>query len=177
MLVELQNASDQTGLPDAASIKRWVALTLLRAGDTPAQQAELCVRFVDIDEGAQLNLQFRNIDKATNVLSFPADVTIPTAEHATGTMTASDDKVPRLLGDLVICGPVLAQEALAQGKALADHTTHLVIHGVLHLLGYDHETDSEAQAMEGLEIAILAELGVANPYIQVAELASAQVLS
>lgn len=183
MPVELQNASNQAGLPDGACVSQWVDLTLLRAAQAQARHAELCVRYVDADEGAQLNAQFRNIDRATNVLSFPAELSAANTSGSTDTGSAAtgftelderpiaaapDDNLPMLLGDLVICGPVVAQEAQAQGKTLTDHTTHLIVHGVLHLLGYDHETDNEAQAMESLEISLLAELGIANPYLQAA---------
>jgi probable rRNA maturation factor len=163
MPVELQNASSQSGLPDAAMVNRWVQLTLNRAADQQTQQAELCVRYVDAEEGARLNAQFRQRDNATNVLSFSADLATPGVEMISA---ASDDVLPTLLGDLVICGPVVAQEAAAQNKNLADHVAHMLVHGVLHLLGHDHKTDNEAQAMESLEISLLAELGVANPYQQ-----------
>lgn len=163
MPVELQNASSQPGLPDAAAVNRWVQLTLERAADQQTQQAELCVRYVDIEEGTQLNAQFRHLDKPTNVLSFPADLVTQSNEMIAA---ASDDDLPTLLGDLVICGPVVAQEASDQNKDLADHVAHMLVHGVLHLLGHDHETDNEAQAMESLEVSLLAELGVANPYQQ-----------
>ena len=165
MPVDVQLASQQSGLPDAAAVNRWVELALARAADTQGQEAELCVRYVDADEGQQLNAQFRNVDKATNVLSLPAQMDVQ-ADSADAVAAAPNDTLPLLLGDLVICGPVVAQEAATQGKALTDHVAHMVIHGVLHLLGYDHETDNEAQAMESLEVALLAELGVANPYQQ-----------
>lgn len=163
MPVELQHASDQDGLPDSAAVSQWVELALDRAADTSAQNAELCVRYVDAQEGQQLNAQYRNIDKATNVLSFPSDLDAPVVVEG-AVAAATDDALPALLGDLVICGPVVAQEAATQGKTLTDHVAHMVVHGVLHLLGHDHETDNEAQAMESLEVSLLAELGVANPY-------------
>lgn len=193
MPVELQNVSDQAGLPDADSVRQWVELALSRVDDTQIQNAELCVRFVDTQEGAQLNSQFRNIDKATNVLSFPADVTMESAANpaaaspiaalqiaadpiaADPIAAALQDNLPVLLGDLVVCGPVVAAEAVEQGKALTDHAAHLVVHGVLHLLGYDHETDLEAQAMESLEISLLAELDIANPYVPVEQLPAGQL--
>lgn len=190
MPVELQNVSDQVGLPDATSVRQWVELALSRVDDAQIRNAELCVRFVDADEGAQLNSQFRHIDKATNVLSFPADVTLESAADPVATVPvaavpvaalqmaeAADDNLPVMLGDLVVCGPVVAAEAAEQGKPLADHAAHLVVHGVLHLLGYDHETDLEAQAMESLEISLLAELGIANPYVQETDSATGQVSS
>jgi probable rRNA maturation factor len=98
-----------------------------------------------------MNRQYRGKDYATNVLSFPYE---PSPRDKTG-----------LLGDLVMCPPVIAREAKKQGKPLRDHYAHLTIHGVLHLLGYDHEVAAEAKRMEGLEIRILAGFGIANPYI------------
>ncbi|MCF4837249.1 rRNA maturation RNase YbeY, partial [Acinetobacter baumannii] len=103
----------------------------------------------------QLNLQYREKDKPTNVLSFPSDI--------------PEEVLPMLdalpLGDLVICIPVVLQEALEQKKTAQNHFAHLLVHGVLHLLGYDHETsDEDAEEMEGLEIEILAKLNIANPY-------------
>ncbi len=183
MPVELQNVSSQAGLPDAASVSQWVALALSRVDDAQIRNAELCVRFVDAAEGAQLNAQFRQIDKATNVLSFPADVTLESVANPVAvapmavqqTAAESQDSLPVLLGDLVVCGPVVAAEAVEQGKTLTDHAAHLVVHGVLHLLGYDHETDLEAQAMESLEISLLAELGIANPYVPVTQLPTGQL--
>jgi probable rRNA maturation factor len=102
----------------------------------------------------RLNREFRGLDKPTNVLSFPAP------EVAPGT----SDHEPRPLGDVIIALETLEREAAAEGKAPADHLRHLTIHGLLHLLGYDHETVADAEVMEALEIAILDDLGVANPY-------------
>ena len=111
---------------------------------------ELSIRIVDIAEGRALNRDYRGKDYATNVLSFPAElppgVSLP------------------LIGDLAICAPVVAREAAEQGKDPRDHWAHMTVHGVLHLLGYDHIQDSEAEAMEALETRILAGLGIADPY-------------
>ena len=107
----------------------------------------------------ELNRQWRKKDKPTNVLSFPlaADDAPPPAPGE-----------PRHLGDVVLAREIIATEARAQSKTLGDHFTHLVVHGVLHLLGHDHTNNAEAKRMEGLEIAILAKLGVANPYLTAA---------
>lgn len=113
------------------------------------ETAELCVRIVGADEGRALNARYRGRDAATNVLSFPCDPGVA--------------ELP-LLGDLVLCVDVVAAEARAQGKAEADHYRHLIVHGVLHLLGYDHVSDDDAQVMEAAETAILAGLGIADPY-------------
>ena len=143
--VEVQYAADAEGLPAAADFRRWVVAALGEVAD-----AELAVRVVDREESRRLNATYRGKDAPTNVLSFPADlppgVDLP------------------LLGDIVICAPLVAREADEQHKALADHWAHLTVHGVLHLLGHDHRTDEEAAAMEALETRILAGLGCADPW-------------
>jgi probable rRNA maturation factor len=136
----------RAGLPAAVSFRRWAAA----AAQGRIKRADLAIRLVDAKEGRALNRHYRGKDYATNVLSFPVElppgVTLP------------------LLGDLVICAPVVAKEALEQGKPLAAHYAHLTVHGVLHLLGLDHEDDREAEAMEQLERDILADLGLPDPY-------------
>jgi probable rRNA maturation factor len=127
-------------LPRAALL-RWVKATLFA-------DAELTLRFVDSDEGRALNRTYRGKDYATNVLTFAY---------------AQDHSDP-VSGDIVLCCPVVEQEALAQDKPLVAHYAHLVVHGVLHAQGYDHEDDDEAQEMEALEVEALAALGFANPY-------------
>ena len=113
--------------------------------------SELSSRLVDAEEGQQLNATWRNKDYPTTVLSFPADIPDGLLD------------IP-LLGDLVICVPVVEREAAEQGKALTAHWAHLVIHGCLHLLGYDHIDDAEAEEMEELERQLLAEIGYPDPY-------------
>jgi len=136
----------RVGLPSAQSFKKWAAAAVKGR----IRKADLAIRIVDSKEGGALNRHYRGKDYPTNVLSFPADlpegVTVP------------------LLGDLVICAPVVAKEAKEQGKTLAAHYAHLTIHGVLHLLGLDHEDEREAIVMEQLERDILAELGYSDPY-------------
>lgn len=127
-------------------VARWIRHAL-------AQDAEITVRIVGEDEGRQLNRDYRHKDYATNVLSFPADVPDELLD------------IP-LLGDLVICVPVVEREAREQGKTLEAHWAHLVIHGCLHLLGYDHLEDEEAEEMEALERELLAELGHPDPYAE-----------
>ncbi|MCZ8063704.1 rRNA maturation RNase YbeY [Silanimonas sp.] len=137
------------GLPAAASVRRWVEAAL--AGQRRA--IELSVRYVDSDEGRALNRDYRGKDYATNVLSFPVE--LPPGVRSP------------LLGDLVICAPVVALETLGQDKPLAHHHAHLVVHGVLHLLGMDHErSEAEADAMEARERTILARLGIPDPYAE-----------
>jgi probable rRNA maturation factor len=150
LAVDLEVASelDAAALPDATMIEGWARAAVAAASDRA--RAELSVRIVDLDEGHALNARWRDRDRPTNVLSFPADLPVELG-------------IP-LLGDLVICAPVVAREAAEQGKAEMDHWAHLVVHGVLHLLGHDHEIEAEAEAMEALERRILAGLGIRDPY-------------
>ena len=134
------------GLPAPTSFRRWVTATL--AGRI--RRADLALRLVDADEGLALNRHYRGMDHATNVLSFPAELP-PGVE------------LP-ILGDIVLCAPVVAREAREQGKSLQHHYAHLTVHGVLHLLGFEHEDAREAEAMELLERQILAGLGINDPY-------------
>lgn len=143
--------SDTAQLPTAAQLQRWVEITLVPNRD----YAELTLRIVDEAEGTELNETWRHKSGPTNVLSFPF-------EYPPGIDDSSDDLA--LLGDIVICAPVVAREAVAQNKSLEAHWAHLVIHGTLHLLGYDHLDSAEAEQMESLEIDFLQQLGYPNPY-------------
>ena len=145
-------ALPRTGLPTRPQFRQWVLAALSGAGRR--FDSEVAIQLVDAAEGQAMNLQYRGKDYATNVLSFPAEVPAGLPE---------DFDFPQL-GDLVICAPVVAREAAEQGKALADHYAHLTVHGVLHLLGFDHIDDAEAEEMEALERTILAGLGIADPY-------------
>lgn len=136
------------GVPAPASFACWVRAALA----SQRRRGLVSIRLVDEDEGRALNRDYRHRDYATNVLSFPAD---PLPKGVKG---------PRLLGDLVLCAPVVAREAREQGKRPADHFAHLTVHGTLHLLGHDHMEPAEAERMEALEIRILAGLGIADPY-------------
>ncbi|MCK4085816.1 rRNA maturation RNase YbeY [Acinetobacter radioresistens] len=119
------------------------------------QDCEIGIACVDLDQSQQLNLEYRRKDKPTNVLSFPSEI----PEEILPMLAA------RPLGDLVICIPVVLQEAAEQHKVPVEHFTHMLVHGTLHLLGYDHEiSDEDADEMEALEIEILAKLGLNNPY-------------
>lgn len=148
--VSVTYATARAGVPSSASFRKWVAAALADR-DAPA---ELAIRIVAPDEGRELNRTYRQRDYATNVLSFPA-------ERPEG---LPDDVELPYLGDLVICADVVAREAAEQGKKPADHYAHLTVHGVLHLLGWDHLEDADAEAMEARERRILAGLGVADPY-------------
>ena len=145
--LDLQLASDAAELPSEADFLRWCELALRQR----SADSELTIRVVDEAEARELNHTWRHKDYATNVLSFPADIPDGILD------------IP-LLGDLVICAPVVAREAAEQGKLLTAHWAHLVIHGCLHLLGYDHIEEAEAQEMETLERELLAELGHPDPY-------------
>lgn len=121
------------------------------AGHAAGVEPEVCIRLVDEDESRELNARYRGQDKPTNVLSFPAEI--------------ADEVGVLLLGDIVICAPVVAREAEAQGKTFADHLSHMVVHGMLHLYGYDHERDERARLeMEALEREVLGRFGVSDPY-------------
>lgn len=141
-------AVPRAGIPSAASFRLWVEAAL--RGAKRRRAAELSIRLVGIDEGRALNRDYRGKDYATNVLSFEAGL-------------PPELKLP-LIGDMVICAPVVAREAAEQGKRARDHWAHLTVHGTLHLLGYDHLVEAEAEAMEALETRILALLGIADPY-------------
>ena len=146
-LIDVQYATaSPVGLPDEAAIGRWVRAAL--AGRRAA--AQLVVRMVDEPEGQELNAHYRGRDGATNVLSFDF-----------GEPELLD---PPLLGDIVVCAPVVEREAHDQGKASEAHWAHLVVHGTLHLLGFDHESEPDAERMEGIEREVLAALGYPDPY-------------
>lgn len=144
--VEIQNMSTLNSIPDKNLIIKWAE----QAVDDKHHAAELTVRIVDEEEGQRLNKKWRKKDRATNVLSFPAGEMI--------------DGAPDILGDIVICAPVVELEAKQQGKTITSHWAHLIIHGVLHLQGYDHASGEEADIMESREIKILHQIGISNPY-------------
>jgi len=145
-------------LPEAAALVRRAGRRAMAQAAADGWQGsdvghEICVVLADNRQMRRLNHQYRGKDKPTNVLSFAA---LDTGRPAAG--------MPWHLGDVVLALGVVRQEAKQQRKAMADHVSHLVVHGVLHLLGYDHEDDAEAERMEGLEIAALKRLGIGNPY-------------
>jgi probable rRNA maturation factor len=146
--------------PRARDIAAWAATAIGRR----SAGAELGVRVVGSAESRRLNARYRGKDKPTNVLSFsPPCALRPASRSPQGVGRASGDRSP-LLGDLVICAQVVRSEARQQGKPLEAHWAHLVVHGALHLIGYDHEREAEAKRMERREIAVLRRLGFANPY-------------
>ncbi len=140
LIATIQYVTNQTNLPTSSQFRKW-AKNALRV-DT-----EVTIRIVDKAEGRELNKTYRGKDYATNVLTFPLT------------------EEPHLIGDIIICAPVVEAEAKAQNKSLEAHYAHLTVHGILHLHGYDHETEAQAELMEGLETAIVTKLGYANPYL------------
>ncbi len=153
LTVDVQIACDDNDIPAELDIRAWVDAAVQQSGRTIANNAEIAVRIVAADEIQSLNNSYREQDATTNVLSFPA-----------GTIEGLPDDASQLLGDVVVCASVVSAEASEQGKQLADHWAHMLIHGTLHLLGFDHETEAEAAEMESLETKILASQSVTDPY-------------
>jgi probable rRNA maturation factor len=163
IVVDVQIAEDlpsklASSLPSIDDFSQWLELAYQNLPKSDANQdlnvskptAEINIRIVSCDESQQLNHQYRGKDKPTNVLSFESDL---------------PDFVPSaFLGDLVICAQVVDQEALEQNKKRHEHWAHMSIHGLLHLVGFDHIENDDAEEMEGLEISILAQLGIDDPY-------------
>lgn len=139
LTLAVQFASTAATLPTRQQFRKWTLAAL-------SQNAEITLRIVDAEEGRNLNHNYRSKDYATNVLTFPLN------------------EIP-LMGDIVLCAPVIAQEATEQGKMLEAHYAHLTVHGVLHLQGHDHENDADAEAMEQLETQIVTNLGYPAPYL------------
>ncbi len=146
--ITIQRATVTKTSPTATKFKRWVKTVL----QDRMPSAEVNIRIVDKTEMTELNSTYRHKNKPTNVLSFPFDMP-----------EECKDDLP-ILGDIVICAEVIAEEAAAQEKTLEAHWAHMVVHGTLHLLGYDHEIDTEAEIMEAEEIRYLSALGFNNPY-------------
>lgn len=149
--VDVQRAAGEDSTPDNAFVAEWVTRAVEAARGTG--DSEVSVRIVDAGEIQALNRDYRGRDKPTNVLSFPA-----------GDVAGLPDDEPAPLGDIVVCASVVRDESAAQGKTTRDHWAHMLVHGALHLLGYDHESEAEADAMEALETTILAAHGIGDPY-------------
>jgi probable rRNA maturation factor len=149
-------------VPQSSSFKRWAnAAVAAAAVPKRSRQAwDVSVRVVGSAESRKLNRLWRGKDKSTNVLSFPSEILSTVGRGPIGN---ASEALP--LGDLAICAPVVAREATEQGKLLQAHWAHMVVHGILHLLGYDHEDDRDAERMESCEIAVLAQFGYSNPYV------------
>lgn len=148
MILEIQRIFQCSKIPDDSQIKIWAALALLGSN----QDSEILIRIVDENESTALNHQYRQKSGPTNILSFPLD--------------APNNLEINLLGDLVVCAPVIEKEAEQQGKSVFDHWAHIIVHGVLHLQGFDHIEESDAVVMETLEIKLLKTINISNPYFQ-----------
>tara|TARA_R100000656_G_scaffold43761_5_gene36130 strand:+ start:247 stop:714 length:468 start_codon:yes stop_codon:yes gene_type:complete len=150
--IDIESNSQSQLIPDLSDIERWIGAALQ---SQDIENTEVSIYIVDEDEGQELNSQYRGRDYPTNVLSFPADI-----PEEVGTP---------LLGDLVVCAPVVEREAQEQNKALAAHWAHMLVHGTLHLIGFDHIDDGEAEEMESLETQIITGLGYPAPYQDITE--------
>lgn len=147
LILDLQFACEKDGLPSEQDFKNWSKIALPNTDE----EYEITIRLVDETESQALNHQYRGKNKPTNVLSFPFE--------------APEGVQLPLLGDLVICRQIVEQEALAQNKTIIQHWAHMCIHGILHLRGYDHINEEDAEEMEGIEIALLSQLSIPNPYL------------
>ena len=145
--IEIQYATEINDLPEEGLIKKWVNSSL----NGYIENAELTIRIVDKAEGAQLNEKWRNAQGPTNVLSFP--------------YSELNETTKSIQGDIVICAPVILREAAEQKKSVDAHWAHIIVHGILHLLGYDHDNENDANEMESLETSILGKLKIPDPYI------------
>ncbi|MBK8185825.1 MAG: rRNA maturation RNase YbeY [Cellvibrio sp.] len=145
--IDIENNSQCKTIPSIEKCEVWIAAVL---NNQQIDEAEVSIYIVDEDESQELNSQYRGKEKPTNILSFPADI-------------PEEVGIP-LLGDLVICAPVVEREAQEQQKTVDAHWAHMLVHGSLHLLGYDHIEDDEAELMEALETTIITELGFSAPY-------------
>ena len=156
-ILDLQLATTSPAIPTEADIQLWLDSVLTQQN---LPEKEITVRLVDKDESQALNLEYRGKDKPTNVLSFPFEM----PEIFTQQQDDSAEPIPDLLGDLVICCQVVEEEAKQQNKANLDHWAHMIVHGSLHLIGFDHIKEAEAEEMEELEITILKKLAIDDPY-------------
>lgn len=153
--IDLQWGVEEQDIPTYDQCQKWVHASVLEPRSF--EPVEMTIRIVDKDESQQLNADYRDKDKPTNVLSFEF-------EQPPGLVDIGEE-LP-YLGDLVVCAEVVAEEALAQNKPLEAHWAHMIVHGTLHLQGYDHIDEYDAEEMEGIEIEIMQNLGYANPYIE-----------
>lgn len=150
--LELQLACTNQHIPSMLEFQSWVDAAYVACGTQLTTQPALTLRIVDPSEIQELNRSYRFKDKPTNVLSFPAELPEEIKQNM------------NILGDIIICAELVEKEALEQDKAVKAHWAHMVIHGCLHLLGYDHEKHDEAEIMESLEVKVLESLGFPNPY-------------
>ncbi|MCG8465504.1 MAG: rRNA maturation RNase YbeY [Xanthomonadales bacterium] len=159
LTLQYADSNASSDIPSAEQLALWASTALSHEGHTPPFRP-MCVRFCDASEIQALNRDYRDRDKPTNVLSFPAPAPVGLPPEVLAALDTND----LTLGDLVVCTAVLRDEAQQQGKSLPHHCAHLLVHGVLHLLGYDHIEEADAEDMETRERAILSQLGIADPY-------------
>lgn len=154
LAVDVQVGCDDSDVPSDRKIEFWATRAIVESGKTLPANAEMSVRVVNREEIRSLNRDYRQMDNVTNVLSFPA-----------GRISGLPAEALQLLGDVVICAAVVREEAAEQGKAVDAHWAHMLVHGTLHLLGFDHQTAADAAEMEGLEARILTANGLSDPYL------------
>ena len=153
--VDIQIVCENYNVPSKEDFETWIMLSIRNIDFILERDFEIGIRAVNESESKRLNKQYRKINQSTNILSF---------------FSSMDDNIrwsktiPKPLGDLVICAPVIEREAIEQGKELFAHWAHMIVHGMLHLVGFDHAVEHEAYEMESLEVDILEELGFSNPY-------------
>ncbi|MEO0996880.1 MAG: rRNA maturation RNase YbeY [Pseudomonadota bacterium] len=152
LTVDIASAPGAGAAPPAEELRAWAEAAYAAAAEG-AGAASLALKIVDEAESEALNRRYRGVGRPTNVLSFPGAAAVPAGE-------------PRPLGDIAICGPVVAREAAEQARPETAHWCHMVVHGTLHLLGYAHDTDTAAAAMETLETRLLADFGFRDPYCE-----------
>jgi probable rRNA maturation factor len=172
--LSVQYASRSVTLPSRAQVRRWVVAAHQALNAITASSAAITVRYVDVPEARALNLQFRGKDYATNVLTFVSDAPIVPPARLNGAAETRKSGAVRAAGrraamhvyaaDVVICAPVIAREARAQRKTVRHHHAHMVIHGLLHAQGFDHDNDDDAARMEAIEVAILKRFRIKNLY-------------
>ncbi|WP_340676866.1 rRNA maturation RNase YbeY [Paraglaciecola sp.] len=167
-ILDLQIATEQSAIPQESDFILWLEQVFAALN---IDDKEITIRIVDEPESQQLNYQYRSKNSPTNVLSFPFEMPDfmgmsddENAEHDDNQVSSLAEAEFNLLGDLVICAPVVAREASEQNKQIKHHWAHMVVHGTLHLLGYDHINDDEAEHMEALERQILQKLAIDDPY-------------
>lgn len=164
LAVTVQMASSRRGVPHARSLNRWAQAACAHHLPRGDHELALTIRIVGAAESRRLNRTWRNKDKPTNVLSFPGTPLAPGGNGVPPRLSARELSGLHELGDLAICAPVVAREAREQGKPAQAHWAHMVVHGVLHLLGFDHQNDRDGCVMEAREVKILAQFGYHNPY-------------
>lgn len=165
--VEHSSDLEKSQLPSEAQLSRWAEAALLEAKgleQSSLKPVSLSIRIVSSDESQALNLQYRGKERPTNVLSFPFEFPAELPPEMMAELMPDEALPEAMLGDLAICADVVKSEAQQQNKKLHDHWAHMVVHGCLHLLGYDHIKDQEAEVMEALEVSILSKLKISDPY-------------